>query len=205
MTGDAALRRPELAGLELADPAARWQALGFTVGEDGRFTVGGVVMEVGRGGRGITGWAIRGLSGDGAIDGLATEGVELAAPGDGGAPHPNGVLAVDHVVVVTPAFDRLSAVLDARGLTLRRVRQAGERRQGFRRLGPTIMEIVEAPEADATAFWGLTFTVADLGALAARLGPLLGEARDAVQPGRRIATVRREAGLSTAVAFMDLE
>ena len=41
--------------------------------------------------------------------------------------------------------------------------------------------------------------VADVDALA---GPLLGSARPAVQPGRRIATVRREAGLSTALALM---
>jgi hypothetical protein len=194
--------RPELVGLALADPVARWRDLGFAVGEDRRFTVGGVVLEAGGGGRGITGWTIRGLRGEGAIDGLATT-VSTAEREPSDPQHPNGAVAVDHVVVVTPAFDRLSAVLDARGLTLRRVRQAGERRQGFRRLGMTIMEIVEAPEADAPAFWGLTFTVADLGALAARLGPLLGEARDAVQPGRRIATVRREAGLTTAVAFMD--
>ena len=48
---------------------------------------------------------------------------------------------------MTPDFDRTVAALDARGLALRRTRQAGDRRQGFRRLGPAIMEIVEAPEA----------------------------------------------------------
>jgi hypothetical protein len=31
---------------------------------------------------------------------------------------------------------------------------------------------------------------------------LLGDIRDAVQPGRRIATVRREAGLGVPVALM---
>jgi hypothetical protein len=41
--------------------------------------------------------------------------------------------------------------------------------------------------------------VPDLDALA---GPLLSAARDAVQPGRKIATVRRQAGLSVAVALM---
>jgi hypothetical protein len=34
------------------------------------------------------------------------------------------------------------------------------------------------------------------------LGDRLGEARDAVQEGRRIATLRREAGLAVPLAFM---
>jgi hypothetical protein len=34
------------------------------------------------------------------------------------------------------------------------------------------------------------------------LGDLLGRPRDAVQPGRRIATLRAEAGLGPAIAFM---
>ena len=39
-------------------------------------------------------------------------------------------------------------------------------------------------------------------AAAAALGDLLGSPRDAVQPGRRIATLRPEAGLGPAIAFM---
>ena len=63
-------------------------------------------------------------------------------------------------------------------------------------------EIVEAPEAPATAFWGATFTVAHLDLLV-QTNRFVGEPQDAVQPGRRIATVTREAGLSMRVAFMD--
>jgi uncharacterized RDD family membrane protein YckC len=63
------------------------------------------------------------------------------------------------------------------------------------------MELVEAPETPAPRFWGLTIVVADLGAL----GPHVGEARAAVQAGRRIATVGASAGLSTRLAFMDPE
>ena len=43
---------------------------------------------------------------------------------------------------------------------------------------------------------------ADLDALATRLGDDLGAPRDAVQPGRRIATVRESAGLGLPLAFM---
>jgi len=73
-----------------------------------------------------------------------------------------------------------------------------------------ILEVVEVPpgsreERDPDApsrFWGLAFGVDDLDRCAAYLGDRLGEPRDAVQPGRRIATLRREAGLSPGIAFM---
>lgn len=87
-------------------------------------------------------------------------------------------------------------------LELRRIRQAGNRRHGFRRLGPAIMELVEAPEAAAPGFWGLTIVVSDLDELA-REHTQIGELRPAVQPGRHIATVDAAAGLSTRLALMD--
>jgi hypothetical protein len=42
----------------------------------------------------------------------------------------------------------------------------------------------------------------DLDATVAFLGDGVSEARDAVQPGRRIATLRRSAGLALPVALM---
>jgi hypothetical protein len=73
-----------------------------------------------------------------------------------------------------------------------------------------ILEVVEAPEGSRVSadpdgparLWGLAFGVESLDATAATLGPLLGEPRPAVQPGRSIATLRREARLGPAVAFM---
>ena len=112
------------------------------------------------------------------------------------------------MVVVTPDFDRTAAALETAGLGLRRVRDAGGFRQGFRRLGPTILELVENTRGDPRApasFWGLVVIVSDLEALADRLGDRLGSVKDAVQPGRRIATLRASAGIGTSVAFMDPE
>ncbi len=122
--------------------------------------------------------------------------------------HANGTTGLDHVVITSPDFDRTAAALAEANLTLSRIRDAGGFRQGFRRLGPAILELVEnksAPAEDPARFWGLVIIVADLDGLAARLGEQLSAPKPAVQPGRRIATLRRAAGLSPAVAFMTPE
>ncbi len=117
--------------------------------------------------------------------------------------HANGAIAVDHVVVATPDFERTREALARAGMPLKRVTEMRGTRMGFRRVGPAILELVEAPHAERPAFWGLAIVVRDLDALANRLGDRLGEIRPAVQPGRRIATVRPSAGISTNLAFMD--
>jgi hypothetical protein len=205
---------PELVGLALGDPSERWAALGFDV-EDSRLCLGGVVLKLDAGGEGILAWRLRGVDPEAEIDGLAAIGADLeSTPAD----HPNGAVGIDHVVVATPDFDRTAVALEQAGIGLRRVRDAGGFRQGFRRLGPAILELVEArhgaggPSSAGDAagaaparFWGLVVIVEDLQALAERLGERLGKIRPAVQPGRQIATLRDAAGLSTKVAFMDPE
>lgn len=182
---------PQLAGLEIADQPERWRALGFDVGADGVVAVGGVSIALGGQGRGITGWTLKDADGAAALA-SRTE-------------HRNGVIAVDHVVIVTPDFDASSAALAARGLELSRVTEMRERRYGFRRAGPAIIELVHVPEAPAERFWGLTLVASDLDALHERLAPHLSSPRDAVQPGRRIATLATSAGLSVRLAFMSPE
>jgi hypothetical protein len=205
--------RAELAALQIADPPEAWDALGFTVLDDGVIVLGGVELWLGATGRGITGWTLRRVSVHRDIDGLPT-GVTTDPPPRTRPrpPHPNGAMGIDHVVVTTPDFDRTAAALEDAGIALRRVRDAaGGFRQGFRRLGPAILEIVEAPTMPAgpARFWGLVVVVADLVGLRAQLagrGPSpLGEIRDAVQPGRQIATLDAAAGLSPRIAFMDPE
>jgi hypothetical protein len=196
--------KAELAELAVADPPEPWAALGFAVA-GAHVDLGGIRVRLGAAGEGIVSWGVRGVEA-GDIDGLVTaaaEGREVSAD----PPHANGAVAIDHVVVLTPDFDRTAAALAGAGMELRRVRDAGGSRQGFRRLGPAILELVEEPGAPQgpARFWGLVVVVADLEALAERLGDRLGSVRDAVQPGRRIATLRAGAGLGAAVAFMDPE
>ena len=197
--------RAELAALQIADSPDLWRGLGFTVSEDGVVVVGGVELWLDAAGHGITGWTLRRITLHHDIDGLPT-GTTTDPPLPATA-HDNGALGIDHVVVTTPDFDRTSAALDDAGIALRRVRDSGGFRQGFRRLGPAILEIVEAPKMPVgpARFWGLVVVVADLVGVRARLAPHVSEIREAVQPGRHIATLSGNAGLSPKIAFMDPE
>lgn len=183
-------------------------------GRGGVRSGGGASAEARPGARtGLLGWSLRGAAST-DLDGLATTLSDREPPA---APpvQPNGVTAVDHVVAMTPDLERTVAALRAAGLDLRRIREeptpAGAPRQAFFRLGAVVLEVVqEPPEAIARAggdhpalFWGLALAAPDLDATVARLGEAhVSEPRPAVQPGRRIATLRRAAGLAVPVALI---
>jgi len=190
---------PRLDELALGDAPEVWERLGFAV-EDGVVSLGGVRIRLGADGEGIVGWRLRGLDPSHDLDGLT--GCPSTAPPPAPVEHPNGALAVDHVVALTPDVDRTTARLRAAGFDHRRTREAGEGlRQAFFVLGPCLLELGGPADGDVR-FWGLTLVVADLDAAARRLGDRLGPVRDAVQPGRRIATLRREAGTGARMALM---
>jgi hypothetical protein len=199
---------PELAEIHVADPPERWEALGFAT-RDGGIELGGIRVTLGVEGHGITRWAIRGLKNTTEIDGLPTAAAPPQPPllNPETVPHPNGATGIDHVVVTSPDFDRTAAALNAAGIPLKRIRDAGGFLQGFRRLGPAILELVEARQAPPghARFWGLVVIVTDLEALKDRLGNHLGAVKPAVQPGRQIATLRPSAGVTPRLAFMDPE
>jgi len=199
--------------LTVADPPGAWAALGFELDGD-TCVVGDVRIRLAgtEAGKGLTGWSLRGFGG-GELDGLPTARSEGPSPAEQ-PQHPNGIAAIDHVVAISSDLDRTVAALEAAGLDLRRVREeptpAGAPRQAFFRLGAVILEVVQAPEeaiertgGDRPAFfWGLAFVASDLDSTVAGLEDRVSEIRPAVQPGRRIATLRRSAGLSVPVALM---
>ncbi|HJQ04478.1 MAG TPA: hypothetical protein VJ872_03485 [Nocardioides sp.] len=203
--------------LRIADAPEAWRDAGFAVDGD-VCQVGSVTLRfVGRGaGRGVVGW---GLSG---VDISEIDGVPVVADGFDTLPtetdlasgplrySTNGTVAIDHLVLMTPDLDRTLGALAGIGLEPRRHRD-GELggsavRQVFYRLGEVVLEVVGDPEAHGegpASIWGITFTVADIDATAALLGDGVGRVKDAVQPGRRITTLRgRDLGISTAVAFI---
>jgi hypothetical protein len=188
--------------LVIADELAEWEALGFAHGADGAIALGGLLVRlVGRdAGRGIVELRIEGVRAE-RPDGLPIVAASRDPATASGLPaaHPNAALAIDHLVAFTDDRDRTADALAAAGGDVRRRGGPPDlpAPMAFVRFGELIVEVAQA--GGPARFWGLTITVADLDALA---GPLLGTARPAVQPGRRIATVTREAGLSVALAFM---
>jgi hypothetical protein len=80
-------------------------------------------------------------------------------------------------------------------------------KQGFHRIGRggLIVEIVERPDVPTgpAAFWGLVINVDDIDAAYELLGDdRISRPKDAVQPGRRIATISNDVGLGLPVALM---
>ena len=191
-----------LVSVAVADAPERWNAVGFSV-TGSSSQVGQVRIDLGAEGSGIVSWALAGIDA-GPLDGLDTLAEPDVEPtGDDG--HPNGTRSLDHLVVTSHDVARTRSALEDRGFEVRRTVDMGDRRYTFFRVGETILELVGPATADGAQparLYGLAFTVDDLDATAAHLGSLLGAVRDAVQPGRRIATLKRDAGLSVPVAFM---
>jgi catechol 2,3-dioxygenase-like lactoylglutathione lyase family enzyme len=199
--------------LFIADEPTRWQALGLhgCVDTEGRWccTAGpvGVIVDPGLEPTraGIVAWGL-----DTPVDSVPELGVRFVqTPGlcDVGD---HRLVGIDHVVLMTASLEQTCELIaDRLGAPLKRVRDAGGGvRQGFHRLGDVIVEVVQAPgvAVGPAQCWGLVFTVTDLDELVGSWSDdVVSRPRDAVQPGRRIASLRRGAGLATAVAFMTPE
>lgn len=191
---------PTISELVVAADPGPWIEAGFAVRDD-EVLVGAVSIPFA--GAHAGSWSMYWVLRDVAttdLDGLPTQ--RSTAPTPAAAPsHPNSVTRLDHVVAFSPDLERSVPALEEAGLDLRRVREgptaAGAERQAFFRLGETILELVEHPPGTPAAqdreapsrFYGLAFVTEDLKASVAQLGELLGEPRDAIQPGRRIAII----------------
>lgn len=199
-----------IAELRVRDASDAWRAAGFEV-VDNVCTVGGVRIRLEQGPAGehggFIGWTLRGVPESiNEVDGIPTA-VDVPAGPATAEPirHPNGAHRIDHVVLMTPGIERTVSAVTSLGLEVRRERDAGAFQQVFFRLGAEILEVVGPQEAGPgpASLWGATFVVDDLEATAALLGDRVGRVKDAVQPGRRITTLRgREVGIGPAIAFM---
>jgi hypothetical protein len=199
--------------VEVADLADAWRRAGFRVDSDGVCRIDGVRIRLSGPGRGtgIVGWSLRGLPPDRSIhdlDGIPTKRSDAgtAAP----AEHANGVTAIDHIVLLSPDLSRTVETLAVVGVEPRRERDAQLSgrpiRQIFFRFGDVIIEVVGSPDTASegpSPLWGITYVVADIDATAAYFGDRTAAVKEAVQPGRRITTLRhRELGISVRSAMI---
>ncbi|HVE93862.1 MAG TPA: hypothetical protein VNB24_03000 [Acidimicrobiales bacterium] len=200
---------PELVEVTAGDPPELWSSLGFTV-QSGRCRIGTVDIVLDPDvGKGIRRWSFAGgAATPAAIEGLPTEWVD--GPGEATTlPHDNGVVGIDHIVVLSPDVDRTVEALAEVGFEPRRERltdtYGSPMRQVFFRAGDAILELIGGQTATGEGkirVFGLALTSGDLDATVAHFGERLHRPKDAVQPGRRIATLDRSAGSTVALAFM---
>lgn len=193
-----------VAELHIESAVEPWQRIGLEV-EDGCAQVGGVLLRFSPGDRGVVAWGLAECpTAADDVDGLRT--LHVDAPTGRAADHPLGIHGWDHLVVNTSSLERTCGAIEAAtGAELKRIREAGPIRQGFHRLGELIVEVVEHPDFtfDGARFWGFVWNVTDLHDTVDRLGPdVIGLPKAAVQPGRFIATVRRDVGLPVPLALM---
>jgi hypothetical protein len=206
---------PRVEWLTVDGDPVLWRSLGLVVTDDGLVPLHGTSLRIvapadGPTAPALAGWAVSGLdvaSGSWIdVDGLPTQVVPSTGPVY--ADHPIGAVGLDHVVVMTSDLERTSAAIaTATGCELKRIREVGAMRQGFHRIGAggLIVELVERPDVPdgPAAFWGVVINVDDLDVACELLGPdRVSAPKDAVQPGRRIATVRADVGLGLPVALM---
>jgi hypothetical protein len=176
-----------------------WQRLGLTFDDRHACRIGQISLHVDESAReGLLQWSFEPQVS--SIDGMSSA---LRVPvGD----HVSSTyLLVDHVVVMTDSLERTSgAIAEYTGLELRRTRDAANGvRQAFHRSEEVVIEVVQAPHVVAAHLWGFVLVAPQFDEVISRLGEsVVSPPKDAVQPGRRIATVRREVGLGVNVALI---
>ena len=139
-----------------------------------------------------------------------TQLFDTAAPSNASPQFALRIVGVDHVVVLANDVRATCSEIEQQsGAPLKRVKESDRGVQGFHRWGSVILEVVErrlvAPSDSATtaSYWGLVVVVDQIDEVATHLGPdVIGAPKPAVQPGRRIATVRSGAGLGVPLALM---
>lgn len=208
--------------LVVADEPSAWQSAGFSVDGEGVCDFGEVSLQlVGRasGKKGLLSWALAGVpSGVNEVDGIPTTPVQdvaakaaVSSPVAAKAKHPNGVTGIEQVVLNSPDPGRTVAVL--KGLGLEPQRQTDRVLKGFIQTiykpSETIIELLgpakpkPGTEKQPAGFFGITFVCEDLDATHRHLADTTKPPWKAVQPGRRLTTLKGEThGVSVAVAFI---
>ena len=205
---------PRLVSITLPDSPSAWVDAGFLV-EGSTVRVGALdlVCADDPGAEPVLGFDRPHPHGTASLDGIVWDVTPTGRHAEP-ASHPNGIDGVDHLVIMAPDLDRARTALVEAGFEIRRERPttigSTAVTQLFARAGDrsgTILEVV-APTGPGgpgpSRLWGLALLATDLDATTDALGDHASGPRDAVQPGRRIATVRHEnLGMAFTLAVMD--
>ena len=188
--------------LVIGDDPDAWRTAGFSV-IGNEIVFGKVTVELAgtSGARGVLGWRIDGVASDVAGIRTVPSAGEVVSPAPrSGLDNTNAIFAIDHVVVETGDLDQTVRDFVEVGMSERRRGQIttphGERGQSFLWAGRVIIEIVgpiEARSDQRVGIWGLALVSANLQTTSHVLAENISEPRDAIQPGRKIATVNHRA------------
>ena len=200
---------PTIAELHVGDDPSAWERLGFHI-ENSRCLIGATHVVFTEGRRGIHSWVLRN-SLSSQFGPIPTSFTHDPVP-EPAIAHPNGSVAFHHVVLMVPEFDMGRAALTDAGVRIEQGQPFGSTENAMLRSAPKMGEIeleLIGPESKDPSrdweLWGLVIAVDDIDATSELLGDLLGQVKPAVQPHRRIATLKKEAELGVAVAFLSPE
>jgi len=188
---------PVLTRLDLPGATACWEALGFSI-SSGKLRVGQVVCHLGAS---ETSWGFD--RPDVLISDVAAAAVSPQSALEVPTPttHANGAFKVDHIVLASDDPRGTKSQLESFGFVAKGARIVGdpgaESSQTFFWSGELLLELVGPADGAGTEvprarIWGVTFVV----------GRLVSQQRAAVQSGRKIAIVSKDAGVGLEVAFM---
>ena len=197
---------PTIAELHVGDDPSAWERLGFCINEN-RSLIGRTEVVFSDGPKGIHSWVLRN-SMPSQFGPIPTTFTENPVPNPSIA-HPNGSIGFHHVVLMVPAFDIGKTALSNAGVQVEQGRPFGSTEKAMLRSAPKMGDIeleLIGPESEDRSriweLWGLVIAVSDIDATSELLGDLLGQVKPAVQKHRRIATLKKEAELGVAVAFL---
>jgi hypothetical protein len=117
---------------------------------------------------------------------------------------PVEMMSIDHIVVLVPDLDRATGRFARAGLEPRLRMKVQDRPAAFFRAGP-VLEVIESPVRQASLFGVAIASEVPLETLSLELrgrGLDVGTIRPAIQPGRRIMTIR---DLDAGLAFMSVD
>ena len=201
----------KITALKTSDPRSTFAQVGFNLSNDEVISLNDVdiIFDESQGSHaGLISWGWSELpEGVTEVAGIPAFVWEKRKVDDESSHHKNTVVSVDHIVLHTNNKDKIKAKLRALGMEPRRERSDiyPDMTQIFYRPGNgPILEVVANDHfSDVNYLWGATLVVEDMKCAKKELGNYATEPKSALQPGRKIMTLRHDSlHFRTNMAFM---